>query len=245
MAISLTHFTLLQELKNRGVLPQGGKLLEIGEAEFYGDFDLRALAKDWPQQIKTKLNYAYDKNNGFAAAKCIYTALMDPSRIDSIDFDGPTADKYDLNTTVYKENEYDVVMNHGTAEHIFNIGNVFRLMHAATKVGGLMIHEAPFTGWVEHGFYNLQPTLFWDLAEANKYGIEMFAIENLKGRTAVLVEKREDIIEMKQQNKLGDDLMLYVALRRMSLDAFKTPIQQGVYAGTVSQMVQDAWHSLR
>lgn len=64
---------------------------------------------------------------------------------------------------------YDLVVNTGTAEHVFNQAAFLRNAHTLAKPGGLMVHIVPFTGYINHGFYNYQPNLFLDLAAANRY----------------------------------------------------------------------------
>ena len=56
--------------------------------------------------------------------------------------------------------QFDLVTNNGTGEHVFNQYTVFKNMHDMTKVGGYMIHVLPFYRWVDHGFYSFHPNLF-------------------------------------------------------------------------------------
>jgi hypothetical protein len=143
LAISETHYRLLRELRERDLLPQGGRILEVGAANWYGDADPKIISKDM------------DEICPFAVVRQLYKTLFASTEIVSIDTDpaAPGAFPHDLNVLACGSGDrYDVSFNHGTAEHIFNIANVFRVMHDATVEGGLMIHEAPFTGWIDHGF---------------------------------------------------------------------------------------------
>lgn len=242
MAISATHFSILKELKSRGVLPQGGRILEIGEANWYGDFS--------PEEVFELAGETCDPSDQFAVAKLVYRAMFAPIFVDSIDADPsrPSARKEDLNERLWAShivnNCWDVVYNHGTAEHIFNIAQVFRSMHEQALDGGLLIHESPFTGWVDHGFYCLQPTLFWDVAAANNYKMEFVGIEHLASRTWFEVDSREKILEMKRTDQLPDNAMLFVVMRKQNAEPFKIPMQ-GVYSGQVSEQVRKAWRVLR
>lgn len=236
MAISYTHFDILRTLHSRGVLPQGGAILEIGEANWYGDFDVEEVFKLAGDEC--------DPEDTFAVADLIYKSLFAYNSIQAIDAGGPTAVKADLNNHIAFDGEFDVTYNHGTAEHVFNIAQVFRTMHEACKVGGIMIHEGPFTGWVDHGFYCLQPTLFWDLATANGYKVEFAAVEHLASRTWEEIHSRESILEVRRRGQLSDNLMLYVVLRKQVDQPFSVPMQ-GVYAGTVSDGATRAWKELR
>jgi hypothetical protein len=66
---------------------------------------------------------------------------------------------------------YDTVINCGTSEHILNQFNVFAAVHAATKKGGLMVHNVPSVGHVNHGYFCYTSRFFFDLAGYNKYDI--------------------------------------------------------------------------
>ncbi len=236
MAISLPHFQILKELHSRGVLPQGGAILEIGEANWYGDAD--------PQDVWKLAGETCDPSDRFAVVKLLYKALFNPSSMTAIDAAGPTAIKADLNDPVTFTSQFDTTYNHGTAEHIFNISQVFKTMHDATKVGGLLIHESPFLGWVDHGFYCLQPTLFYDVAAANKYERVFVATEHLKSQSWQEIESREHLHQLRKRDQLGDDLMLYVVMRKTVDAPFAVPMQ-GVYAATVSKEVERSWKELR
>jgi hypothetical protein len=79
----------------------------------------------------------------------------------------------DLNLDISKAYNYteqfDLVTNNGTGEHVFNQYTVFKNAHDLCKVGGFMIHVLPFYRWVDHGFFNYNPNLFPCLANQNGY----------------------------------------------------------------------------
>lgn len=255
MAITATHYHLLCSLKAQ--LPRGGSLLEIGEANWYGD-----ALPDFP---------CPQTGNLFAIAKAFYAALFAPSYIISIDAGGtPQALRHDLNQaidlgefmwccdSIHKGplcpccgaiNEtfpiaFGVVINHGTAEHVFNVAQVFRTMHEFCAVGGLMIHDAPFTGWIDHGFYCLHPTLFYDVAAANCYEVVKVAIHEVATRQIIPLESREDVYKLAQAGGIPNNSMLFVALRKRVDAPFAIPMQ-GYYANTLSKAGNNAWRALR
>jgi hypothetical protein len=247
MAITATHNRLFKSLP----LPQGGSLLEIGEANWYGDLDAKCLYNEH-LEWNTKLHAAIDENDLHAIAKAFYAATFAPSRIVSIDMGGTAAARrYDLNEPVeYDECDddpifrYDVVINHGTAEHIFNVAQVFATMHDCCREGGLMVHDAPFTGWIDHGFYCLQPTLFYDLAAANCYEVVKVAIHAIEGQQIIPLECRDHVAQLATAGKLPNNSQLFVALRKLCDKPFKIPTQ-GVYAGALSAAGKQAWERLR
>lgn len=229
MAISYTHYKLLSSLKSK--LPHGGMLLEIGEANWYGDLD--------PAEVGLPRCA-----NWFDTAKAFYRDLFAPTRVDSVDMNGtPAALGLDLNAPLPLKCCYDISINHGTAEHIFNIGQVFRSMHDWTKAGGLMIHESPCTGWLDHGFYTLQPTLFYDLAAANGYKIELIALEEIASRTTIKLIHRDHFAELAKVGDVPNNSMLFVAMRKAG-GAFRVPMQ-GYYDRKLSEAGNRAWETLR
>jgi hypothetical protein len=255
MAISHPHYNALKELHRLGELPQGGSILEIGEANFYGDMPLGEIANDiklihekYGQQ--SPLAYQLQLACGppadlFAVAKVIYGLFLNPRSVDSIDLHGsPDAKPLDLNHPIHDLPQYTVTYNHGTAEHIFNIANVFRLMHDRTAKDGLMIHESPFTGWIDHGFYNLNPTLFYDLAAANRYDIRYLALEQLGNPDPLRIHSREQILDAAREGMLPVNTMLFVVFRKVRDDAFRMPMQ-GYYDSAISEEARRSWQELR
>ena len=67
-------------------------------------------------------------------------------------------------------NQFDYVLDVGTLEHCFNAPQALVNMAAMLKVGGVIIHENPFN-WGNHGFWNLNPTLYHDFYTDNGFEI--------------------------------------------------------------------------
>ena len=57
--------------------------------------------------------------------------------------------------------EYDFVLDVGTIEHCFNIGQAAVNMAGLLKAGGVIFHGNPFQSG-NHGFYGIQPTWYAD-----------------------------------------------------------------------------------
>ncbi|WP_315771191.1 MULTISPECIES: hypothetical protein [unclassified Bradyrhizobium] len=71
---------------------------------------------------------------------------------------------------------FDVVLNFGTTEHIFNQWRCFELIHDALKVGGVAYHQLPASGYMDHGYFCYTPLFFNDLARANGYEIKYLVV---------------------------------------------------------------------
>lgn len=254
MAIGATYYMLFREMFQSGLLPQGGALLEIGEANWYGDMhpfemiaDIQKFVADPVRQqaLIARIQAAVSTPDTFEVVKVFYELYLAPRVMEAVDFGGTKhAMRLDLNVPLVLDRKYDLIVNHGTAEHIFNIAQVFRSTHEYTVPGGLMIHESPLTGWVDHGFYNLQPTLFFDLAAQNEYVICGMFVEEIVSRTVLQIHNREDVYRMAQEKQIPDNSLLFTILRKTSDNPFRLPIQ-GYYARSLSEQGMAAWSAMR
>ena len=258
MAVSVPHYLVIRDLYRYGLLPQGGTLLEIGEANWYGDIKPLSMIDDITRFVTdpvrrdaliTRLKEivkAEPATFRFDVVKVFYELYFSPSEIQAIDFDGtPLAQPLDLNYPIDLGRQFDTVINHGTAEHVFNIAQVFRTIHEHTVPGGLMLHESPFTGWIDHGFYGMQPTLFFDLAEFNGYALQGLLITNLVDQSAIQVRGREHLYELIRERKIPENTLLFAIMRKSPEEsAFKVPFQ-GYYRESLPAAGMAAWRDLR
>jgi hypothetical protein len=258
MAITANYHFLIRGMFERGLLPTGAALLEIGEANWYGDLDPRSLVDDIKKYVADpqrrdaliqRLSTAVATQGviaQFDVVKIFYEIFFSPTETVAVDFQGtPAALRLDLNGPIELGRRFDVVINHGTAEHIFNIAQVFKTMHDYTVPGGLMIHESPFTGWIDHGFYSVQPTLYFDLASRNGYEVRGMFIEGLSTKSITTITAREDVHELAKSKLIPENSTLFTVLKRGPEDLpFQVPLQ-GYYARTLSETEVAAWKDLR
>lgn len=80
---------------------------------------------------------------------------------------------FDLNEPLPEDlrGRFDAVLDLGTGEHVFNIGQVFRNALDALKVGGAVLHEHPLI-MGNHGFWSTQPTAMIDFYSQNGCDVE-------------------------------------------------------------------------
>src|SRR5207249_3920994 len=72
---------------------------------------------------------------------------------------------HDLNSSEPPEHlleNFDVIIDGGTIEHVFHIPNVLNSIHKMLRPHGRTIHMSPSSNHIDHGFYMFSPTLFWD-----------------------------------------------------------------------------------
>ena len=177
----------------------------------------------------------------------------------SIDINGAyNSLQFDLNKNIsetYSYNEkYDLVINNGTGEHVFNQYALFLNFHNLTKLNGIMLNILPFIDWINHGFYNFNPIFFADLAASNNYEIIKISLANRDGaelklnneNLSILFEqikpnrndsKFEKMIDI-AKTKLGRNILLVVITRKLSDNMFKIPLQ-GKYLNDVINFKTD------
>lgn len=144
----------------------------------------------------------------------------------------------DLNLDIRKEynftEQFDLVTNNGTGEHIFNQYMVFKNTHNLCKVGGYMIHQLPSYRWMDHGFFNFNPNLFAALALQNEYELVhcWFGTSNAAKRfeTTFTLQRNKKYVSMFKMNEWEDDPQVSVVLRKTKDSEFQIPVQH-MYSG--------------
>jgi hypothetical protein len=69
--------------------------------------------------------------------------------------------------------KYDLVLDPGTLEHCWNVGQAWLNAVNAVRVGGHIYHNNPVT-MLNHGFWNFSPTVYHDLYTQNGFDCEMY-----------------------------------------------------------------------
>jgi SAM-dependent methyltransferase len=125
-------------------LPFSGSILQLGRQHF---------------------SFATDDREFFGRLGFSEVKSLDRSDFEGADF------IVDMNLPVPAElqDRFDVILNGGTLEHVFHVPHVLSNVHRMLKVGGRIIHIAPASNQIDHGFYCFSPTFFHDYYLANRY----------------------------------------------------------------------------
>lgn len=258
MAISSVHYSIVRELFRNQLLPQHGAILALGEVRWGDDIDPRALnaeittcVADPARQAELLERLAAASplpaaEKHIAIANLYHEMFFTPREVLTIDNAAPfAASQYDLNEPLAIERRFDVTINYGAAERVFDIAQVFITMHDRTAPGGLMLHECAFNGWVDHAYYTVQPTLFFDLAEVNGYRLLALFIEDIAGQRALRLFSRDTIIELMREQQVAENAKLFAVLTKgVQEHPFQIPMQ-GYYAKRLSETAERAWLELR
>lgn len=158
-----------------------GRIGTLGRQHVYATFDeIKSLASKSSgtfRSIDPILHRDPElREAGFLSDDSLYEFLgFDQSvRIDRSSYEG-AEESLDLNsqeTPDHLANAFDLILDSGTIEHIFEIGRAMQHCLRMTKLGGRIIHLTPTSNAVNHGFYSVSPALFADYYRTNGCEIE-------------------------------------------------------------------------
>lgn len=165
MGIETSTYQALRGLKARSILCLGYPDLLVDPAEIQGTYTEREDA-DKIRRWHHWSGPVYDTEQVLRGE----LGLLEIEFADVVAHRGPER-IVDLNRHVEWGRTYDVVLDGGTAEHCFNIGQVFDNIHRAVRPGGgVVIHVNPLN-MINHGFWNVSPTAYHDFYDQNGYVI--------------------------------------------------------------------------
>ncbi len=258
MALTYSILICLKSLWESGLVRETNSILELGEQNWFGDVDSRQisdfinLCEKNPQRknkLENELAHVLEtepEEKLFDLAKIFYKAIFNFDVYRAVDFHGTSAsEKHDLNYPVPITEQFDIVTNLGTAEHIFNVAQFFETVHEKTKKGGFMIHFFPNQGCYDHGFYNFHPTFVFDLARTNNYGIASLVYSNTRQSPPELLSilERPVYVQRAITGELSDYSHLFTVLVKMESRPFQFP-QQGYYDSDLPDELRKAWNLL-
>jgi SAM-dependent methyltransferase len=240
-----------------GLIKTGGTLIEFGQANWYGDVTLDTLAADIKAfaaptaeaALRAELEAlasAQPKFMDFDLAKVFYSCFLQHSAHVAVDLHGTkTALKLNLNEPLPDMGQYDIMFDFGTGEHVFDIRQFFANAHNVTRPGGLMIHGLPWTGWIDHGFYNFQPTVYFDIAAANGYTLHTVCYGVTNPFELRSLNSRDSFADLAKSGSLAPNTMLFGIFSKAATETpFRTPMQ-GYYDGALTKAQVTAWRTLR
>lgn len=123
----------------------------------------------------------------------------------------------DLNERSDVGARYDIVLDVGTAEHCFNIGQALMNMASMVERGGFIIHENPFNCG-NHGFYSLNPTLFADFYEANGFQVIECKLADRNGNEYIVPHTKRFRFMRQEAN-------VFCLARRVAVKSMVFPVQ--------------------
>ena len=140
--------------------------IEIASQLSYRDDSAAILA--W-HGFSDKISQVIDSDHFFSliGVTCEYIDIVNSRAIERV---------VDLNDPLPEDlvEQFDFLLDPGTIEHCCNIGQALKNTAMALKQDGYVCHYAPLSMF-NHGFYNINPTLFIDFYGQNDFKLEFMA----------------------------------------------------------------------
>jgi hypothetical protein len=179
MAYSLGLIAQLDEWLDAGIIPHltpGDRIVELGDQMLYADTPpdpiIKFIKRFKPSYDCTEIAAGLPVNSfGVTYAYEMWRRCG----LDYLSYDvteAPHSKVFDLNFHAVPEEDRRtamIVTNIGTTEHVANQLNAFQTIHDLLKTGGIAIHSVPFTGMLNHSFFNYHPKFFFSLIVNNRY----------------------------------------------------------------------------
>lgn len=160
--------------------------------------------------------------------------LLGTKEVHSIDFsnyEGATI-LHDMNQAIpeHLKNQYDLLFDGGTLEHIFNFPVALKNCLEMVKVGGRIIICTPANNMCGHGFYQFSPELFFRVfSDVNGFKIvRIVAVDMETGKWFNVIdpERVRSRVELVNFHSVS----LYVEAEKIAIkDVFKQVPQQSDY----------------
>ena len=216
----------LLTLKRLGALKQARRVVEIGSQQLGDTFLASTDLLDQAYQVfgRPRADLGAPSGGDFAstapASRLFWTSIgLDYATIDLDGYRDSIA--LDLNSDEVPDNlrqQFDLVVNTGTTEHVANQAQAFRIIHDLTRVGGIMFHEVPAGSW-NHGLINYTPKFF------------------------MLLHKQNDYEQVYLQERTEGDMFIRVALRKRLNREFETPLD--VPPEAMPRKFRQPWRTIR
>ncbi|MFH1062545.1 MAG: hypothetical protein V1747_06630 [Candidatus Omnitrophota bacterium] len=171
-----------------------GPLLTLGNQDIYAtEQQVTGWMKEYncKQCVPSSIEYSTSASTAkintearkYIHAKTFFEMLGIPADqyydVDKFDFDKPKI-LFDMQDEVEQKfrDKFNFILDSGTLEHIFDIKGVLSNIVKMTNLNGYVLHLIPTHNFVNHGFYQCCPTLFYDFYMANGFKIvESYMVE--------------------------------------------------------------------
>jgi hypothetical protein len=201
------HMGMVHVMETYGLLAAGRKILDFGSSNLYSaradeiaafvrrhNPKPRADLDAWAERLAagSQTDASGTPLNQSFAGELFEEAGMGYDAIDiAIGYKTTVVDLNTQRLPPHMVAAYDSVINFGTSEHILNQMNVFATVHAATKVGGMIMHSVPSVGYVDHGYFCYTSRFFFDLAGYNQYEVVDMWYDGPSGQENVFASARQ------------------------------------------------------
>ena len=238
MGVSAKTLSRIQSLHEHGFLKTGGSIIELGAQQvlcegkenYILEF-IRYFSANNPS-IKSADEYSADEISRIAN-KGLMGKLMSACgfKYCALDiFDADNTILFDLNIHEPGDElfqKFDLVTNFGTTEHVINQFQSMKTVHDLTKLGGIIYHDVPMSGYYYHGYFSYNPLFFFHLAAANDYKLVMQSYSKNTSPTAAPTFMTDNGYSDKKYYDCGIEFIF----QKTSTAPFRMPLETSTSLG--------------
>ena len=262
MGLSNEEISILAELRKAGHIAGTGAVMEIGAQQLSHRFlesrkELLELANIFgisapcplPDPKHTFVVHGRLAHQGADAPMAEQFWRWLGYDYASIDVDGsPGSIPLDLNYDAVPEHEqgkYQIVTNCGTTEHVANQFNAFKVIHELTALNGVMIHNVPAQGMLNHGLINYTHKFFWMLCRSNGYQLLQLKLNSDEVPYALPENIRETAYDARTGKRLKNyqavDCLLVAVMKKTFDIPYVAPIDVPTGTHTDNQTLRERY----
>lgn len=239
------------------------RLLDIGSQNLLGASTLRLASFleqiDYSQVDATeKIGALADRATIGAGIETTYLSeIFENTRVAYESLDVAAGKKtiiFDLNTETLPKrlhSAFNLVLNFGTTEHVFNQYNAFKVIHEAAAPGAFIFHQVPALGYVDTCYFLYTARFFRELATANQYELVDLWFTGPQGQSNIAQEFGEtfdkerlsvsDSVEANWNSSPVPNAVINVLFRKVSNDIFKIGLELSTSHAGVSLELTDSY----
>ena len=218
-------------LVNAGIF---GSVLTLGRQALFGEnadyAKLLGISVSRFEEIRAE-------SQGLCEGLLRYLGARTVDSLDYSDYEGATL-LHDLNEPVPLSwhQRFDVVIDGGSLEHVFNYPAALRNSMEMVKHGGKLLIITPSDNQCGHGFYQLSPELFFRaFSKENGYQVETALLRvGMSDSEPEIIRLNDPAIDGKRQEiRTTDQALLYITATRVEVNQiFQSWPQQSDYLAT-------------
>lgn len=110
---------------------------------------------------------------------------LDHSDFESAEIIHNLNESFEGSKIVHLKNSFNLVLDYGTSEHVFQAAQSISNSISLVRVGGRLNMVLPVCGWLEHGFYQFSPNFFRALEGKYLRLVQMYIYEPYTGTIQV------------------------------------------------------------
>lgn len=202
-------------------------------------YELKKTLRSYGYSGDTKLSGSLiAKNEGYAEALLTYIGAKTIHSYDISSYEGATH-IHDMNAGISSDlsNQYTVVLDGGSLEHVFNFPTAVKNCMEMLKIGGHFLGITPANNFMGHGLYQFSPELYYNIfTQENGFKLKkIIAFEDKPGATWYLVRDPKEVKSRIQIVNNHPVYLLIIAQKMGKASIFETTPQQSDYVTAWNQ----------